>query len=370
MAGHDGRRAAGHRLDGGHAERLVPRTEHEAVGGAVPVRQVDVGDELVEDHLFAEAEFRHQRGELIHELLLGAAEIRPPRRDAQTRVRHPFRHHREGADEQVVALVARQPSEREDGRPFEAEPFAGHLPGGGGDREETVVVVTRGDHAHPVALHAVIVDQQVGLDGRRGDHQVAFGVDQPLMMDAFLEVVLPLELVVVAGIVGAHLRLLPAAERVRRMHVRRRQRLRQQLAGVAGVPVMAVDEGVAEVVPAHDRQHLARPFLERAVQVFLGEEVRPAAGHAQHADPVPHHVHLRLALELPGPDVDLVAHVRELAGELQHIDDLPAGVRLPERRLGRHVTVRRDHGDARETARRSAGQTVIDIGREFGSSHA
>ena len=61
-------------------------------------------------------------------------------------------------------------------------------------------------------------------------------------MDAAGEVVLLLELLVVARIVTLHLAFLPDAERMGRVHVRHAQDLAQVLPGHAGIPVVAVDE--------------------------------------------------------------------------------------------------------------------------------
>ena len=130
------------------------------------------------------------------------------------------------------------------------------------------------------------------------------------------------------------------------MHVRHVERLGQPLRGVAGIPVMAVEEPVLQALLLDETQRVLRPFAEVPVQVFLAEEVPAAAGHAEDAHMFVDVVKRRLVLEPARPDVDLESELGELLREFEHIDHLAAGVGRAQRRLGGDITVGRDHADA------------------------
>ncbi len=148
-------------------------------------------------------------------------------------------------------------------------------------------------------------------------------------MDALAEVILFLELLLVARIVRLHLPFLPNPQRMGRMHVRRVQVLAEPLAGHCRIPVMAVDELVLETVFTDEAHGVFMPLFQLLVEVFLGEESLSAARHPNDADPLGHRFQLGLVLKLPRPDVHLIAELGEFLGEFEDIDCLP--LRCPPR---------------------------------------
>ena len=138
------------------------------------------------------------------------------------------------------------------------------------------------------------------------------------------------------------------------------------LAGVARVPVVAVDEVVVEVVLGHEAQEVGAPFRQLLVEVFLLDEVLAATGCAQDPDPLVDHVHLRLVLEAPGPDVDLEAEFGELLGQFQDVDHLTPGVGGAQGRLRGDVPVGRNHADSRQSRLFGRGDDLVDRWAGFG----
>jgi hypothetical protein len=201
---------------------------------------------------------------------------------------------------------------------------------------------------HLIGRDAVVLHDHVELVRRGGNDLFAGAVDFGFLADALAEVVLLLELRRVVRRIELHQLFFPQPEGVGRVDVRHVEGLGEAPGGVAGVPVMAVEELVLEPVLPDPAQRILRPFVEVADEVFLADKFRAAAGDADDADPLVDDIDLGLVLEAAGPDVDLIAQLGEFFGQFDDIDDLAAGVGGAERRLGRDVAVGRDHANARE----------------------
>ena len=185
------------------------------------------------------------------------------------------------------------------------------------------------------------VAQNVALDRRRGDQQIGLVVDHFLFANALAKVVLAFQL---RGI-AVHVVALPRADRMRRVDVRDVEAIRERLAGETGVPVVAVDEAVVDLLCADHARGVLDPLGDRFAESFLRNKVVAAARKANELHAIGDRFDRGLALELPSEDVDRVAHAGEAFGEFQHVDHLAAGVGLAELWFGGDVAVGRDHHD-------------------------
>ena len=104
---------------------------------------------------------------------------------------------------------------------------------------------------------------------------------------------------------------------------------------------MAVDEGIVEIVFLDETQGVFAPFHQVAVQIFLGNEVTPAAGNAHHADALIDLVEFRLVFEAPGIKIDGITELAEFACKLKHINHLPPGIGRAQWRMRGDIAMRR-----------------------------
>ncbi len=129
------------------------------------------------------------------------------------------------------------------------------------------------------------------------------------------------------------------------MNVRDLEVVRQRLASQPGVPVMAVDELVAQALGADEVGDIRHPFRNELPQVFLGDEVLTAAAGSDDANSIRDLLDLRLTFEAAGEDIHRIAHPGEALAQFENIDDLPACIRQAELRLCGHIAVGGDHHD-------------------------
>jgi hypothetical protein len=346
--GDDRRSAAGHCLNGGHAEGFVAAAEDKHIGRAVGVGQVGIGDERAEADAIGVAGACGEGAEFGEQTLLEGIHFLAADGEVENGGGVALGDEREGGDEEIVAFVAGEAAEGEDDAAFEAEALADGVATGVADGEEAVVVVAGRDHANFFGGRAVVLHDEIELRRRGGDDELGGGVDLAFGGDAAGEIVLLFELRLVARVVALHLALFPEAERVGGVDMGDAERLSEVLAGESGVPVVAVDKAVGEAVRGDEAEGVGIPLGEMFVQVFLGEKIAATAGYGDDADAVVDGFELGLVFETAGPDVDLVAELGEFFGEFDHIDDLTTGIGGAERRLGGDVAMDRNHGDARK----------------------
>ncbi len=161
------------------------------------------------------------------------------------------------------------------------------------------------------------------------------------MLDAFLEVEFQFERIGLFRIVGFHLALFPDAERMGRMKVGNLERFGKPLSRNTGVPVMAVDEGIGEVVFLDEAQRVFAPFQQMAVEIFLRNKLFPAAGNADDADAIVHLIDFRLVLKAAGVKIDSIAELAEFLRKFEDIDNLSSGVGCAKRRVCGYIAMRR-----------------------------
>ena len=110
--------------------------------------------------------------------------------------------------------------------------------------------------------------------------------------------------------------------------------------GVTGIPITAVEELVFRPLPPDQTQGVFRPFAEGAHEMFLVDDVPPAAGNTEHAHAFIADGAPGLGLKAARPDIDLKAVPGGFLGEFQPVDHPTVCIRRDERRLGDDVAGR------------------------------
>jgi hypothetical protein len=237
-----------------------------------------------------------------------------------------------------MPLVHRRPPDTIDIGRCEAEPLADLRDPVGLRRGEPLLVDARGDHRDMIEGDAVILADELGLLLRRGDDVIAVAVDEELLLDAFGK---PIDLFPIPSR-ALHVLALPRSEGMRRVDVGDAHLLGDALPRPARVPVVAVDDVVAEAAAVGLGEKIRHEIAEMAMHVLLPDEVLSSEGNAPDPQVRVDLVELGLAPETPGHQIDLVAEAGETFGEFEDEHDLASGVGLSQLGLRGDVAVDRD----------------------------
>ena len=337
MDGDDARRPAGHRLHGRHPERLVPRRQGEHGRGPV------VGGHLLLAHVpepidvLGDTEVRSERlpGRDTLSIGIGVGAYR----QFETGIGHQLAKLWQRLDQQVVPLVCRRSAHGVDVVLGEPEPLPDRIDLGRRNGRVPALVDARRDHHHVVRRDVVVLGQHLDLLVCGGDDQITTPVREEFLADPLLESIVRLDLLGVAGHVGP----LPRTERVGGVDMGDAELLRDPLARVAGVPVVRVDGVISELSLLDLPQERTGELVEVVVHVLFADEVRSPERNTPHPETGSHVVELRLVLESPRHDVDVVAEVTELLRQFEHEHDLTTRVGEAEFGLRGHIAVEGQH---------------------------
>ena len=128
---------------------------------------------------------------------------------------------------------------------------------------------------------------------------------------------------------------------------------------------MAVDERIIQVVFLDEAQCIFAPLHQVTVQIFLGNEIAPAAGNAHHADALIDLIEFRLVFEAAGVKIDSITELAEFACKLKHINHLSTGVRSAQRRVRGDIAMRRYESYPRIAFSFARGRHGSHLGKFF-----